>query len=980
MKLTMYNTEITGRGLMYMAQHVFFVARSKSKGFLYFLVLLSVFLLATVAFSSEKAEAQSSDQNWPEGLEYCETVLGQQAWAVDVYNIDYSWLLFDDPERELVNPDLGAATNRRQVSNTITQNYNPTPTDCFAFRPKGSTSYATTPPGNLPASFNTTAAKLCGVDDTCDPGESAPRFLTTGANMDKLSSTVDSIIPGAAEGGGNLYYLESVWEQGGDAGASLEGSPVPFPNGSIVAGGIGLTRMIHIYYDCVAPQSNLDIINDRYGDVCPDEDDDDDDPVLTTCQSYDPYSPFPPLASDSLDSVEVTLTDTSIPSDYNTPASSQSTSWDSWSGFGAWSGSDTSQTRTQTRSGMQTRTRNVYTYEHFLNGDGSIQTTINSTADQWGDTTTYTGGGFSNGTTLQLDYTDHFVNYPYDPHHPEVKYIVYYTETEQPQDSSRDRLQTQTETRTRSDPDDAWGGSSSSTSTSNDPWSGWSNDGSSTETVESTAEKTQAAPQMPPCFPRSFYATPDLRNAELTPVVENPDQASVNLVVRVDFRADRAPGSPNDPMKLASMIRNLGYVITPRIERADGTTTTLTSSSDSFTISGDDSLQSLNNTDSEPYTLTVSVAPQTTPEILSAGDQVCWNVALNDNVGYVGSASLGTDPISGLIIRDPPRYPTTTDSNNTDDICGPRVEDQPYMAAFGADVIAGNGIGANCNTDNGGIIAGRYNVDRSQGSGAQFAAIAMAQIDQFASAKMRANTPLGLSFASNTGSYGGNYAGTHCITDYYAQMPSDLTPASNLNSELNGGPGQFAHSVDSAAINAAGKNKISNSRHITLYADGDVELARNIEYKNYNWTQAGEIPSFFLIVDGNLYIDKDVTQLDGIYIATGNIYTCSEGRNGFAVTSMFVECDEQLTVNGALIANTIKLNRSAQSSTRSDTQNQHPNITGSYTCATGVQRQLCAAEVINFSPELYLTNPSLPASSSPGQARYDAITTLPPVL
>src|SRR3546814_19516970 len=55
------------------------------------------------------------------------------------------------------------------------------------------------------------------------------------------------------------------------------------------------------------------------------------------------------------------------------------------------------------------------------------------------------------------------------------------------------------------------------------------------------------------------------------------------------------------------------------------------------------------------------------------------------------------------------------------------------------------------------------------------------------------------------------------------------------------------------------------------------------------------------------YIDADVTELDGLYVATGNIYTCATGFG--APSSDYDTCDTPLKVYGAFAGTKINFLR-----------------------------------------------------------------------
>jgi hypothetical protein len=133
------------------------------------------------------------------------------------------------------------------------------------------------------------------------------------------------------------------------------------------------------------------------------------------------------------------------------------------------------------------------------------------------------------------------------------------------------------------------------------------------------------------------------------------------------------------------------------------------------------------------------------------------------------------------------------------------------------------------------------------------------------------------------------------------------------------------------------------------------------------------LPLFYLVVKGgDIYIDRGVSQLDGIYIAEpdsngrgGHIYTCagpdpanpgSDIPYDTSSTDLFSAstCQNPLTVNGAFVAK--------------DTYFWRSN--GSY------YKQDGAAETFNYVPMLWLANPYDPTADS----GFNSLSNLPPVL
>jgi hypothetical protein len=143
-----------------------------------------------------------------------------------------------------------------------------------------------------------------------------------------------------------------------------------------------------------------------------------------------------------------------------------------------------------------------------------------------------------------------------------------------------------------------------------------------------------------------------------------------------------------------------------------------------------------------------------------------------------------------------------------------------------------------------------------------------------------------------------------------------------------------------------------------------------------------DVPYFVIITSPghNINIDKSVTQLDGIYIAEpdsaaqkGLIHTCYDVTTGSVIqaNSLYDLCRTKLTVNGGLVAKQVKFERS------------NDTLKDAVTGDTPVTNK--AAEVINYTPELFiapspLLSPSDQSCSSLIECKYDAISTLPPLL
>lgn len=85
-----------------------------------------------------------------------------------------------------------------------------------------------------------------------------------------------------------------------------------------------------------------------------------------------------------------------------------------------------------------------------------------------------------------------------------------------------------------------------------------------------------------------------------------------------------------------------------------------------------------------------------------------------------------------------------------------------------------------------------------------------------------------------------------------------------------------------------------------------IVIADNIQYDDAGYGSVADLPQVIIIADGDIdiQINPNVTRLDGIYSTGGDIYTCTgySGSNNPAQKMTSTICNQQLTVNGALIA------------------------------------------------------------------------------
>lgn len=270
------------------------------------------------------------------------------------------------------------------------------------------------------------------------------------------------------------------------------------------------------------------------------------------------------------------------------------------------------------------------------------------------------------------------------------------------------------------------------------------------------------------------------------------------------------------------------------------------------------------------------------------------------------------------------------------------IANKPYFKVYGGDVSVGKGMGTSCVANTSARIASwqrPYGGPFHVGSGSQLAAFALGSITDFASGQERyTESRKNLTFANSGGAgdatYGGglNPAQLPCAAEYWAATPAGSAVPAAFNPSHQG---VFrSGGSTTVSVNPGG---IGTGRDVTVYVNGDAYISSNITYQSTNYGNIDDIPSFRLIVRGNIYVAPDVTELNGLYVATGRFYTCGRQYGPPTQAQLVGQCQtNRLTVYGAVIADAIKLNRTG-----------------------GTLRQADLAEAWN--PDHYATGPAGPA-------------------
>ena len=283
-------------------------------------------------------------------------------------------------------------------------------------------------------------------------------------------------------------------------------------------------------------------------------------------------------------------------------------------------------------------------------------------------------------------------------------------------------------------------------------------------------------------------------------------------------------------------------------------------------------------------------------------------------------------------------------------LAGGRFGTRQHMDAcheFAADTIVGDGL----NVD--GYIAAHEGPGTFyRGSSSQYEVIAHDQVDGFYSADQRLAAdgdpqPLkGLTLGNVDTSleYGGNFKkSNNCIANYWRHVEENLTPETtpasksiDLQTDLGSLPlndvrkyydlsGGSTIAADTLTITNSAPNDLLYSK-ATIYVRGNIYITDDIiNNESYAFLHPTQLGYLTLVAKGHIYIDPSVKRIDAVLVAyplelvnnltnqeeaeQGTIFTCMYPGGFTSNSSHFTTCKSQLTVNGALIAQNVKLGR-----------------------------------------------------------------------
>ena len=325
---------------------------------------------------------------------------------------------------------------------------------------------------------------------------------------------------------------------------------------------------------------------------------------------------------------------------------------------------------------------------------------------------------------------------------------------------------------------------------------------------------------------------------------------------------------------------------------------------------------------------------------------------------------------------------------------------RPYIQTFRGDVTAGYGMVdalGQCSTDANAQIRGFVGSQIGApsaivGSGGQLMGHALGAVQGYRSAitEIGANSQPWVRVFANASrvstdglanqNYGGQFDTRFCEEDWFKDRPSSYNGSTGTY-DLTTFNGTLRYDTASGPVRMTASGQIEDS--FKVFVDGDVviEGASRIEQQQSGWNSDYDIPSVIIVADGNIYIDDSVSVLDATLVSTGTVFTCVNTSGSLPSATNSINdvspgiyreggsCNTTpLTLNGAIIADSVRLWRTGGTTTR--------NNGGLSSGSQSYQEGLTQAETFRLPPELYVV-PRF-GETPDNQNKFDALLSLPP--
>ncbi len=400
-------------------------------------------------------------------------------------------------------------------------------------------------------------------------------------------------------------------------------------------------------------------------------------------------------------------------------------------------------------------------------------------------------------------------------------------------------------------------------------------------------------------------------------------------------------------------------------------------------------------------TATGHVILKSTKQAISENGIYDFDWSINTSMGNERWTTLDfpqTPPQQNSWFENPNERITTTGPTGTIECKQKmRIAVRPYLKVFYGDVSAGGYFGLNedydaCGDDNvirtwtstasgepDGYIAAHgegSNGGDAKGASVRHGIQAYDLVAGFYSSSQRNSLPQPLKglTLNNVGldDYDGGFGKPNCVGNYWrevSELPEEENLTNNnieinLNSDLQDNDRRRYVLKDNQNLIIKSNNTSLGDLKATLFVEGQGNVYIENDIINNDaasWDDPSQIGYITIITRGNIYINPSVRKVDAVLVAYpkhyddavtgltiafgGEIWTCY--FDGITAATHFNRCNNPLVVNGALIAQKVRLGR----------------IYKSVKQATGTpeyDHNNSSSEMVNLLPEYLLGTPELP--------------------
>lgn len=295
-----------------------------------------------------------------------------------------------------------------------------------------------------------------------------------------------------------------------------------------------------------------------------------------------------------------------------------------------------------------------------------------------------------------------------------------------------------------------------------------------------------------------------------------------------------------------------------------------------------------------------------------------------------------------------------TNDTHTDEVCIVAIPvDGPYATTSDGDVhggsvrVAPETTGDDCTVDDipgdsGGDVRGQ--VEGDSGSKSTYAVSATGLIRNFGSQDNTGSNVLQFGNQTPAGSYRAVCRPDLTDQSYYDSLGYDVNVFGGnhtaLENQINNGSNNKVIVWNRSDPEIGGLD-VDSGRRATIITPNDVDITGYINVNNEGtWSGTEDIPALALVAAGDININSNVENIDAYISSNGTVDTCGDIDN-IRNPGQAEECDQPLTIRGALLAQEIQFRRTGR-----DDGSGYGNVG-----ETG------PAETIAFAPEYYLSPP-----------------------